>query len=193
MPAMSALLDSAGLVNRLAGLGGASASDVIVSVRPGAFARASLVSDTSPSAERDSVRALVLGAARADGKDFPASYRVRIAGGAQRTLSIERSALCAALTEIGSAPRGARLGSVEFRAAPGSALSATNPPRQIDPRIKIDGTGMVIDVTLGSGSGVADVDRSLREMLLAQRYTPATLDGHPVSVWTFRGKTELIR
>jgi Gram-negative bacterial TonB protein C-terminal len=193
MPAMSAMIDSAELMRRVALLDPAAISDVTVGVVLDETTEAFLVDLLAPTAVHDSLRAIVRATARARGKDFPHSYRVHITGSPALAVSIERSILCGPVSMGGPGGRGAVVGRVSVRTSPGSGPPAATNPRPFNTRQKVDSTGQVIEVDIGSGSGFAEVDRSVRETLRDQRFIPATLDGRPVSVWLTKGKAELIR
>jgi hypothetical protein len=135
----------------------------------------------------------VLASLRPGSKDFPAAFRLRLASTPIAFVSLERSVLCAPLSTGGTLPRGAVVGEVRVRSSGPGALPPSINARQVTPRIKIDSTGEVREINIGAGSGIPEVDRSIRETLMSQRYLPATLDGRPVAVWVFKGKPELIR
>lgn len=193
MPAMSVMVDSTELIRRVALLDVTSISDVTVGVVLDEPVDVFLVDLLAPTTVHDSLRAIVRATARARGKDFPRSYRVHVTGSPALAVSIERSILCGPVSMGGPGGRGATVGRVTVRASPGSGGPPPSNPRPFTTRQKVDSTGQVVEVDIGSGSGFAEIDRTVRETLREQRFIPATLDGRPVAVWLTKGKAELIR
>lgn len=192
MPAMSALLDSMELMRRLALLDPTTIPAMSVGVVLDAPVDVFVVDLFTPSAVHDSLRAIVRETARPRGKDFPRSYRVHVAGSSAAAITIERSILCGPVSMGGPGGRGAVVGRVSVRTTPGGGPPSSR-GKTFTTRQKVDSTGQVVEVDIGSGSGFPEVDRSVRETLRNQQFVPATLDGRPVGVWLTKGKAELIR
>jgi len=66
-------------------------------------------------------------------------------------------------------------------------------PRNIQARFDVDASGVVSGLSIGAGTGIAEVDRQLRDMFENMRYSPATLDGKPVAVRIMGNKIEVRR
>jgi len=188
LPALDAVLDSAGLLSRIRATDSA-ASELLVSVFLAAPPDGSVLEGSAPAASAQRALREVLASLREPSKAAPAGFRVRVRFGPAPTLGLERSVLCApqALETGGNAGDPVMVRRVESGSRPASERG-----RQITPTYRIDALGRVLSVDLGSGTGVPELDRAIREAAVARRYRPATLDGRAVEVKLSGTRVELI-
>lgn len=190
LPSLDVVLDSTALLNRLAALDTTSRGELVVSVLYFSRPSGEIIERSVPVPAGEQVLGHVLSSLRPASKNAPLAFRLRVRLGGASVPVLERSILCV--------PRNIETGGREVRVAFGPAESregGSRPPRaprSITPRIRISASGQVVEVNLGSGTGIPELDRSIREHTLGQRYHPALLDGRPVEVWVSGKKVELI-
>jgi hypothetical protein len=184
------VVDSTALVTRLQALDALHPAEVIVSVLLANGGSGHVVTESPDTATGDQVVQHVVASLRPISKDAPAAFRVHVRFGPTPSIALEPSLLCApvAVDEKGEI----RVPFFEVRRVPEGSLPP-RPLRDVTPSLRIDPTGRVLEVNLGSGTGSSEVDRGLREMMLGERYRPALLDGRPVEVWLTGKRVELVR
>jgi len=191
LPGLDAVTDSAALVTRLAALDSIP-GEIIVSVWYAEHPAAYAVDAVLPlSVTHEAVLAAVSAALRPAQKDSPAAFRIRTQLGKTPRVVLERSILCNPTTSDGYAVQSTVLVGRVTGAAP-----EETPPRNARPvqtGIRVSPTGEVLEASILSGSGIAEVDRALLESLRGQRFRPALLDGRPVEVWLRGNRIELVR
>jgi hypothetical protein len=191
LPALTTLLDSAGVVTTLPASDSSGPAEVLVSVMTGATPHAFVMDSlAAQTAAGTTVLESVFSALNPDARNAIPAFRVRVLLGQVAGVFVEPSVLCG--------PRGRRPSSwVSFTITgpagpPGSGARAPR-PRPVNPRIKIGINGEVLQVDLGGGTGYPEGDRVLRQALEGERYEPALLDGRPVQVWLRDKHVELVR
>ena len=189
LPPVTKLLDSAGIIANLP-VDSSSAGEVLVSVMTGATPQVFVMDSlTAMTALGTAVRERVLLAVKPDAPNGIPAFRVRVTLRPALGVYVEPSVLCP--------PRGKSTRSrVSFTTTTvGPAGSTSRPPRpmEVRPRVKIGLNGEVLQVDLGSGTGVPEADRAIRQSLERERYEPARLDGRRVEVWLRDRQVELVR
>ena len=190
LPGLDAVTDSAALVTRLAALDSIP-GEIIVSVWYAEHPAAYAVDAVLPlSVTHEAVLAAVSAALRPAQKDSPAAFRIRTQLRKTPRVVLERSILCSPTTEDGSPVRGpVMIGRVTST----NPLPAPTNARPVELKMRVSSSGEVLEVNLLSGSGIAEVDRSLVETTRNERFRPALLDGRPVEVWLRGNRIELVR
>ena len=182
------MLDSAGLLRRIRAADSA-ASEVVISVFLATPPDGSVLEGSAPGASAQLALREVLASLREPLKAAPAGFRVRVRFGPAPTLGLERSVLCAPEATEAGATAGEP---VMVRRVDPASRPASERGRQITPTYRIDALGRVLAVNLGSGTGLPELDRAIREAAVARRYRPATLDGRAVEVWLAGTRVELV-
>jgi hypothetical protein len=191
LPALTTLLDSAGVVTNLPAADSSGPAEVLVSVMTGAMPHAFVMDSlAAKTAAGTAVLERVLSALRPDAGNAIPAFRVRVVLGQAASVFVEPSVLCG---PRGKGPPSRLSFTVRGPAGPPGSGARTPPPRSVNPRIKIGINGEVLQVDLGGGTGYPEGDRSLRRALEGQRYEPALLDGRPVQVWLRDKQVELVR
>jgi hypothetical protein len=191
MPNLTAVLDSTGLMARLQALDTASAGSVIVGIIYSSAPSGHIIERSPPTPASELVLSHVLASLRSPSKGAPPAFRVHIQLGPTPVLELKRSRLC----RPQSVEPGGDVLRIGYGQVQGSSASAGVMPaksRSITPSLRISATGQVEEVSIGPGTGILELDRSLREGLMVQRFHPALLDGRPVAVWVSGTKVGLI-
>lgn len=190
LPRLDAVLDSLALLDRVLGLDTMPPVPVIVSVFLSDKPRAHIVDKSAPTSTEDLVLGHVLASLRPVSKNSPIAVRVHLRLGPARGISLERSVLCAptALGGLGELKVPFFVGQVR-----GASPSGPPEPRSVTARIRVSADGHVLQVNLGSGTGIPNLDQAMREAILKQRYDPALLDGRPAEVWIEGKRIDLVR
>ncbi len=193
LPAVDVLFDSSALATRLSTMDTVTGAETIVSVRPGEAPTAHVMDIAVVTPRHQALVSGVIGALRANVKDVPASFRLHIRNASGLQLTLDRSELCPPVS-VGGASAGrtaSATGKVTVRTSGGPPV--VQQPRDVQARFEVDTSGLVSGVNLGGGTGFAEIDRQMRELMENTRYTPATLDGKPVAVIVTGNKIELRR
>ena len=187
LPALATLVDSAALIAGLPAPNEGGPTEVVISVLTGPAPQAHIMD--SLSAEPGTVvKDRVLASLKPGTRSAIPAFRIRVLLGATPAVYVEPSILCDP-KPIG--PPGRASFTVVTPGGPGAPRPPR--PRDVNPRIKIGVNGEVLQVDLLGGTGYPEGDRSLRQSLEAQRFSPARLDGRPVQVWFRDRKAELVR
>jgi hypothetical protein len=190
LPALSKLLDSAGVVATLPADSGGP-NEVLVSVMTGATPELFVMDSVAArSATGTAVRERVRASLKPDARNALPAFRVRVTLGQALGVYVEPSVLCPPRP---TTPPGRASFMIAGPAGPPGSTPRPPRPRDISPRIRIGVNGDVLQVDLGGGTGYAEGDRAVRQSIEAQRYEPARLDGRPVQVWIRDKKVELVR
>lgn len=193
LPSLGIVLDSTALMTRLQALDTTSTGNVIVGVRFSSGPTGHIVERSASAPLSELVMGHVLASLRPASKGAPPAFRVHVRLGPAPTIALERSVLCRPLTvEHGGGEIRIAYGRVESAEAAAGVMPSRPRPITITPSLRISATGQVEEVNLGAGTGEHEVDRSIREKLLAWRFHPALLDGRPVAVWVSSKQVGLI-
>ncbi len=193
LPAVDALLDSTALSGQLTALDSLVGSELIVSVRMGDSPDAHVFDTTTAITSRgEGVAATVLASLRPNPKEAPQAFRLRIRRASGVQLTLERAMLCPPIALVGPGSRTPVTGAVSVRVTGPNGPLVTQ-PRDIQVRFRVDANGQISDVNIGRGSGLAELDRQIRDVYEQRRYSPAMLDGKPVAVAVAGSKVELVR
>lgn len=183
------VVDSADLIRRLQSLDTTAGRDVIVSILLSKSPSGSLF--TGPAAQGEPVLAAVLATLRPASKGSPQAVRVHVQLGVAPGMVLERSVLCGPELLEGANSIQVPFAVQVDRGELGGAM-ASGRARPVRPHIRIGKEGEVLEVTLGSGSGIREVDEAITHAVMSQRFRPALLDGRPVEVWSGGSRVELV-
>lgn len=191
MPALSVLLDSAGLYQRLAQVDAPALNNITISVLLSDSPSTYVAGVDTPTAIQDSVRVFVRESLRAQTKKTPQAFRVLVTGGKAIDIVAEPSMLCAPTLLNAGREKVPFVVAGAGRNGGEGAIPLSRDAFVPTIRVGVDGT--VQDVTMKDGDPSSNLARNMKLEYSSRRYTPALLDGRPIEVLV-RGRTvELVK
>ncbi|HET6231506.1 MAG TPA: hypothetical protein VFE05_15645 [Longimicrobiaceae bacterium] len=179
LPAVSQLVDSAGLAAAAARLGAATRGSVLFSMRydrTGTNVRRAVIAQSTGAALADSLQKLVF-AFRKTAAPAPQEWgvRLRMDLGAAPAMTVARREVCS------GGPRGAAVDalSAQLMAAPGMVALDDTEDRVVV-RVHLDATGAVTDAMLMNPNLRGPVEARLLTLVRGLPFVPASEDGYPV-------------
>lgn len=191
--AVDALFDSSALMTRLKAVDTIIGAETIVSVSSGPSPTADVLDVPVVTPGHQMLVAEVIAVLRADVKEMPPAFRLHIRHSAGLEVTLDPSEFCPPVSVSGPGAGRPVAGTGRVVSRSSSGRTVTPQPRNIQARFDVDASGVVSGLSIGAGSGVAEVDRQLRDMFENMRYSPATLDGKPVAVRIAGNKIEIRR
>ena len=185
LPGVDALFDSSALVAILPVGDTAGPTEDVLTIVTGSKPRI-YVNDSAATRFDAAATDQVIKTLRSSSKSAAPAFRLRVTPGKPLGLTIERPQFCAPDT-VGDPIVKTSVTTVQRAGTPRPQ------PRPVTPRIKIGVNGEVLDVVLGNGSGMPELDRALEQSIRSQQWRPALLDGHPIVVISTAGKIEIVR
>lgn len=180
LPEPSLVVDTAGLLARLATVAPGSPGDVAVSLLWSDHPEGYLLGELPHPPWHHSVLQHLLASLRPPPKHASLPVQVHLEVGPNPTIRIARAILCdpqAIEDQNVSPPFG-----VGVKAYAPSPISGYQPKR-VRTKMLVSPNGAVTAVSILSSSGYPQIDHAFIASIKAQQYRPALLDGRPVAVW----------
>jgi len=191
--AVDALFDSSALMMRLKAVDTLVGAEAIVSVSSGPPPTADVLDVPMVTPGHQMLVSEVIAVLRADVKDTSPAFRLHIRNSAGLQVTLEPSEFCPPVSVSGPGAGRPVAGTGRVVSKSSSGRTVTPQPRNIQARFDVDASGVVSGLSIGAATGIAEVDRQLRDMFENMRYSPATLDGKPVAVRIMGNKIEVRR
>ncbi len=194
LPGVNTFFDSAALIQNVTTADPSFRKKLTIAIGLTSTPSAIVIDGNDASPAVDSIFRVVIAALRPSAADSAQAFRIVLEGGKQLKSKMAKSEICApklvSINDEVNKPilRTGRVTSPYPTSGPPPGLPAA--PRTSMPRVRIDVSGQVVDVTPdGKGGGVTEATRTL---WMSKRFAPATLDGVAVESWYNGTKTELV-